>query len=201
MTRSRPLRAILTLVTVLLGVATAVVAIGLPHSFVLINNSETGAGKYRVVVSRSAAYPDSDVMRILNAQPETASMVALDGENVAVPGIGPVNTKVFRGDSSQLGYMVIAGRWFSAPGEVLAPKGLLQDAHLKIGDTFTGTLDGQALQVRVVGKVWGSETPSSSTSYLSAAICAQLFWTPKSCSNACSNSGGVRRHVAAPGGL
>ena len=152
---ARPLRAILTLVTVSLAVATAVVAIGLPRSFELINNSETGAGNYQVVVSRSNAYPDADVMRILNAQPETARVVAIDGENVVVPGIAdPVNSRLFRGDSSHLGYMVTAGRWFNGPGEVLAPKGLLRDAHLKIGDSFTGTLYGETLQLRVVGEVY-----------------------------------------------
>jgi putative ABC transport system permease protein len=152
---ARPLRAILTLVTVLIGVATAVVALGLPRSFELINNSETGLGKYQVVVSRSNAYADADVMRILNAQPETARVVAIDGENVTVPGIGdPVNTLLFRGNSSQIGYMVIAGRWFLGPGEVLAPKGLLQDAHLKIGDTFTGSVYGHQLALRVVGEVY-----------------------------------------------
>jgi len=152
---ARPLRAILTLVTVLLGVATVVVAIGLPRSFLLINNSETGAGNYQVVVIRSSAYPDSEVMQILNAQPETARVVASGGKNVTVPGVGdPVNTRLFRGDSSQLGYMVIAGRWYSAPGEVLAPAGLMHDAHLKIGDSFTGTANGQPMQLRVVGEVY-----------------------------------------------
>ena len=152
---SRPLRAALTLVTVLLAVATVVVAIGLPRSFELINNSETGLGSYQVVVNRTNAYADADVMQTLNAQPETARVVALDGENVTVPGIGdPVNSILFRGDSSHLGYMVVAGRWFAGPGEVLAPKGLLQDAHLKIGDTFTGNLYGQAVQLRVVGEVY-----------------------------------------------
>jgi putative ABC transport system permease protein len=152
---ARPLRAALTLVTVLLAVATAVVAIGLPRSFELINNSETGAGNYQVKVSRSSAYPDSDVMRLLNAQTETARVVAIDGENIVVPGISdPVNTQLFRGDASRLGYMVIAGRWFAAPGEVVAPKGLLQDAHLRIGDTFTGSVYGQTMQLRVVGEVY-----------------------------------------------
>ena len=152
---ARPLRAILTLVTVVIGVATVVVAVGLPRSFELINNSETGAGKYQVVVSRSNAYPDSAVMSILSAQPETARVVGIDGENIVVPGItDPVNTRVFRGPSSQLGYMVIAGRWFNGPGEVIAPQGLLHDAHLKIGDTFTGSLFGQSLQLRVVGEVY-----------------------------------------------
>jgi putative ABC transport system permease protein len=152
---SRPLRALLTLVTVLLGVATVVVAIGLPRSFELINNSETGAGKYQVVVSRSNAYPDAEVMRILNAQPETAWVVGIGGQNVDVPGIGdPVNSLGLRGDSSRLGLMVIAGRWFSAPGEVVAPRALLKDAHLKIGDSFTGHTGGQPLQLRVVGEVY-----------------------------------------------
>jgi putative ABC transport system permease protein len=152
---SRPLRAILTLVTVLLGVATVVVAIGLPRSFQLINDSETGAGHYQVVVNRSNAYPDAEVMRILNSQPETERVVAIDGENIAVPGIAdPVNSRLFRGDSSHLAYMVITGRWFSAPGEVLAPAGFLHDAHLKVGDSFSGTLYGQTLQLRVVGEVY-----------------------------------------------
>ena len=152
---ARPLRAGLTLVTVLLGVATVVVAVGLPRSFEQINNSETGAGNYQVVVNRTNAFPDAEVMRILNAQPETARVVAIDGENIAVPGIAdPVNSRVFRGDSSHLSYEVIAGRWFNAPGEVLAPAGFLRDAHLKIGDTFTGSLYGQALQLRVVGEVY-----------------------------------------------
>src|SRR5207245_2300750 len=152
---ARPLRAILTLVTVLLGVATVVVAVGLPRSFELINNSETGAGSSQVVVTRTSAYPDSEVMRVLNSQPETARVVAVGGQNVLVPGVGdPVNTQLFRGESSRIGYMVIAGRWFSAPGEVLAPAGLLHDAHLKIGDNFTGAANGQPLQLRVVGETY-----------------------------------------------
>jgi putative ABC transport system permease protein len=152
---ARPLRAILTLVTVILAVATVVVAIGLPRSFQLINDSGTGAGRYQVVVNRSNAFSDSEVMRILNAQPETARVVAIDGENIAVPGLGdPVNTRLFRGDASRLGYLVVAGRWYSAPGEVLAPRGLLHDAHLKIGDSFTASLNGQPLQLRVVGETY-----------------------------------------------
>jgi putative ABC transport system permease protein len=152
---ARPLRAILTLVTVLLGVATVVVAVGLPRSFELINNSETGAGNYQVVVTRSSVYPDSELMRVLNAQPETARVVAVAGQNVIVPAVGdPVNTRLFRGDSSRLGYMVVAGRWYSAPGEVVAPAGFIHDAHLKIGDSFTGTANGQPLQLRLVGETY-----------------------------------------------
>src|SRR4029077_5131341 len=81
---ARPLRAALTLVTVLLGVATVVVAIGLPRRFLLINNSETGAGNYQVVINRSGAIADADVTSILNAQPETSRVVGAGGENAPV---------------------------------------------------------------------------------------------------------------------
>jgi putative ABC transport system permease protein len=72
-----------------------------------------------------------------------------------VPGIAdPVYTAAFRGDSAALGYQVVAGRWINGPGEVVAPRGLLQDAHLKIGDTFTATLHAAVLNLRVVGELY-----------------------------------------------
>jgi putative ABC transport system permease protein len=152
---ARPLRSGLTLLAILIGVATLTVAVGVPRSFQKINDSETSAGNMQVIVTRSDGYPDAEVMRILNNQPETARVVALSGRNIDVPGAGdPVNTRVFRGDSSHLGYLLVAGRWFSAPGEVLAPKALLHDAHLKVGDSFTATADGKPLQLHVVGEVY-----------------------------------------------
>jgi hypothetical protein len=64
----------------------------------------------------------------------------------------------------------------------------------------------RVLLAACTANLWGSETPSSSTSHLSAATCAHRSGRRqrcrrKSCSNACSNPGGIRRHVAAPGGL
>ena len=152
---ARPLRSGLTLIAILLGVATVSVAIGLPRSFQKINDSETSAGNMQVIVTRSSGFPDSEVTRILNAQPETARVVALTLQNFDVPGVGdPVNTRVFRGDASHLGYMLVSGRWFSGPGEVLAEKALLRDANLKVGDTFTATANGKPVQLHVVGEVF-----------------------------------------------
>src|SRR5260370_41661203 len=88
-------------------------------------------------------------MRVLNARPVTARVVAVGGQNVTIAGVAdPVSTHLFRGDSSRLGYMVIAGRWYSAPGEVLAPAALMRDAHLKIGGSVAGTAAGRPLQLR-----------------------------------------------------
>jgi len=152
---ARPVRAILTLIAIFLGVATVVVALGVPRSFAAINNSETNAGNVDVIVTKSPAFVDADAMQVINSQPETVRVVVESGANVTIPGIAdPVNSRVFRGDSSRLGYLLVSGRWFSGPGEVLAPRALLRDANLKVGDTFTGTIRGTSLNLRVVGEVY-----------------------------------------------
>ena len=171
---ARPARAILTLVAILIGLATITVALGLPRSFTAINNSETSAGNVDVVVRKSPALSDAEALAVINAQPETARVVAETGENFTVPGVGdPVNARIFRGDSTHLGYMLVAGRWFNGPGEVLAPKALLQDGHLKIGDHFDATVHGSTVPLVVVGEIydinnlghslfmdWGTLTPA-----------------------------------------
>jgi len=151
----RPLRAILTLLTIFVGVATIVVALGEARSFDGIYTYEAHAGKVDVVIYRSPAFTDVEATQLINSQPETARLVAQTTATIAVPRIvDPVYSLIFRGDSSTLGYLLTTGRWISGPGEVVAPRGLLQDAHLKVGDTFTGTFRGSALNLRVVGEVY-----------------------------------------------
>ena len=48
----------------------------------------------------------------------------------------------------------MAGRWINGPGEVVAPRALLEDAHLKIGDTFSGGFRGASVKLRVVGELY-----------------------------------------------
>jgi putative ABC transport system permease protein len=94
-------------------------------------------------------------MQLIDSQTETARVVAETGENITVPGIAdPVNTRVFRGESSALGFLMVSGRWINGPGEVVAPRGLLQDARLKVGDRFIGSARGASIPLRVVGEVY-----------------------------------------------
>jgi putative ABC transport system permease protein len=65
-----------------------------------------------------------------------------------------VVSTAFRGDSSQLGYFVVAGRWFRGPGEALAPRALLSDAHLHVGDTVMTTVGARPLRLTIVGEVY-----------------------------------------------
>ncbi len=73
---------------------------------------------------------------------------------MTVPGIAePITYDAYRGDSSWLGYGIIAGRWFAAPGEVVAPSALIDQAHLHIGDQFTAQINGQPVQLTLVGEI------------------------------------------------
>jgi putative ABC transport system permease protein len=152
---SRPVRAILTLLAIIVGVATVVVSVGEARSFDGIYTYEAHTGKVDVVVTRSPALTDVQAMQLIGSQPETAHVVANTVANITVPRIAdPVYTLIFRGDSSTLGYLLTAGRWINGPGEVVAPRGLLLDAHLAVGDTFTGTFRGTAVNLRIVGEVY-----------------------------------------------
>jgi putative ABC transport system permease protein len=150
---ARPVRAGLTVLAVLLGVATVIFAVGARQSLDRVQAANTQQGTAQVLVQREQAYPDASVAATLAAQPETSRVVAQAFDDVTIQGYSePVSTLGFRGDATQLGYLVIAGRWFQAPGEALAPKQLLDDAHLHIGDTVTATASGRSTRVTIVGE-------------------------------------------------
>jgi putative ABC transport system permease protein len=152
---SRPVRALLTVIAIFVGVATMVVALGETRSFASIYGYEGHVGHVDVAVKKSPALADAEATQLFASQPETERVVAQTTANITVPGIAdPVSSDIFRGDSSSLGYLVTAGRWIQAPGDVVAPRGLIQDAHLKLGDTFTGTFQGVTLKLRIVGEVY-----------------------------------------------
>ena len=152
---ARPARATLTILAIVLGVASIIVALGEARSFNKIYAYEGHLGSVDVVVSRSQALPDTTASQLFNAQPETTRVVAQTSTTVNVPGItDPVNTLAFRGDSAALGYLLSPGRWFTNPGEAVANRGFAQDAHLNLGDSFTATVRGKALRLRLVGEVF-----------------------------------------------
>ena len=49
---------------------------------------------------------------------------------------------------------MINGRWFSAPGEVVAPTNFLRQTGLHVGDTFDATVNGQTLHLTLVGEIF-----------------------------------------------
>jgi len=170
---ARPVRSATTTGAILIGVATVVFALSLRLSLGQVAAHLIRGGYVQVDVSRAVAggpgkgpivhfgpqgaappVTDRQVMALLRADPDTARFVAEAQDQAMVPGIAePIPYYAYRGDSSWVGYALIAGRWFSRPGEVVAPTKLLRQAHLAIGDTITARLHGSPVRLRVVGEI------------------------------------------------
>ncbi|HLZ23283.1 MAG TPA: ABC transporter permease [Ktedonobacterales bacterium] len=147
---ARPVRGVLTALAVLIGVATLTFAFGLHTSLSRIANEP--ALNPDELVTRFGSYPDSQVMQILQAQPDTASVVAVAFTSVGVPGLGsPVGAIPMRGDSAKLGLQLLQGRWFAGPGEAVGGSAFVREAHLAVGDSFTATINGHDVPLRLVG--------------------------------------------------
>jgi putative ABC transport system permease protein len=91
-------------------------------------------------------------MTTLKDQSETVNVVKVDSREVSLAGAtAPVHGTFYEGDSTHLGWIVLKGRWFSAPGEAVAASALLQELHLQVGDSFSGLIDGRPAPIRIVG--------------------------------------------------
>jgi putative ABC transport system permease protein len=151
---ARPLRAGLTLLAIFVGVTAATVAVAVPRSFTLVQATMT-TGKADVVVQRSPALTDAEAVRIIDADSRTAHVVGELDQNLAVPGISdPIPARIFRGDTSRLGFVLVSGRWFERPGEVVAPRKLIHDAHLTVGDHFTAMVGSKPVSLVLVGELF-----------------------------------------------
>ena len=91
----------------------------------------------------------------LRAQPGTLKDVAVYGETVKVPGVSQdVDAQAFGGGAFWLGYAIIAGRWYSAAGEVDVNTAFLTASGLAVGDTATVDTGTARFTVRIVGEVF-----------------------------------------------
>ena len=176
---ARPLRGLLTALAVLIAVATLTFAFGLESTFQQLANVPGLFGQPDVSVTRYGAYPDSTLMQTLQAQPETARVVAYTFDSASVPGVSnPVATEPMRGNSAADGYLLSAGRWFSGPGEAVGGLPFAQEAHLALGETFTATVNNYPLRLRLVGIYYdtnnfGRDLRFDWSSYLEAVPTAQ----------------------------
>jgi putative ABC transport system permease protein len=176
----RPIRSLITMGAVLIGVATTVFALSLHLSLtqvaqhtirdqyvqvdVQMDNRPIMSIKKQFVRPKPGDVPfgagvpapasDRQVTALLTANPATARFVAETQDQVFVPGISePIPYYAYRGASDWIGYALTAGRWFEKPGEVVAPTKLIAETHLAIGQYFTAHMHGRAVRLRLVGEI------------------------------------------------
>jgi putative ABC transport system permease protein len=169
---ARPARSGLTLAAVVLGVMTVTLAIGVTMSVTAYRNAvdptytdrlELAAGGLHSGPPRPVApgEPDENVPPSLSDAADEALLRSLPGaRHVAAVtdlpvqlagGKEMVEVHFFRGDGEILGPRVVNGRWPAGPDEVAVPSRFLNQRGLAVGDTITAEVDGERVQLRIVG--------------------------------------------------
>jgi putative ABC transport system permease protein len=154
-----------TLAAVAFGATAVIFAFGLSSSLGRAAASDQLSSTAPVQVWRSGpgggpgqvptAVQDAAVTSALAAQPGAEHHVAWYGAAVKVPGVtDSVDTRAFGGDASWLGYAIISGRWYDAPGEVDVNSSFLNASGLTVGDTATVNTGTRQVTVRIVGEVF-----------------------------------------------
>ena len=145
---ARPGRTAVTLAAIAFGATAVIFAFGLSSSLSRAAASDTHSATIPVRVEpfgpgdgpaqAPSAAQDAATAAALRAQPGTRHAVPLYGNAVKVTGIAAnVNAQAFGGDASWIGFGIIAGRWYHAPGEVDVNTGFLNASGLAVGDTAT----------------------------------------------------------------
>jgi putative ABC transport system permease protein len=105
--------------------------------------------------ARPAPLSPADVEAAIAAQPATQRFVAIGEADVTVANLAnPVPFFATRGDATWLGYVVMEGRWYAAPGEVVVPENFLRQTGLHVGDAFTASVGLRSLDLRIVGSIF-----------------------------------------------
>jgi putative ABC transport system permease protein len=179
---ARPARTAVTIVAVLLGGATVVLAVGLANSLTQVQAAFTRAAAVPVTVHVAgagepggaergavsapgenggpAAAPPADpaaVRAAIEAQPGTARLVGESRLDVDLAGsTESLEVRAYDGDASWVGYPLISGRWYDGPDEAVAGSRTLRLTGVRVGDYLTiGTELGQH-RVRIVGEAFSS---------------------------------------------
>jgi putative ABC transport system permease protein len=90
----------------------------------------------------------------ISQQSGTASYFGLTQHQVTVVGSGASAQAMLYTAATASPYQIIAGGWYTGPGQVLVPTGFLNSTGAHIGDSITLVDDnGQRADVRIVGEV------------------------------------------------
>lgn len=166
---ARPTRSATMAAAVVLGTVGATFGVGLAISLNDVQHGMARRSPGAVVLDSFGAPPGSavrtpqpgDVTAVtakLGALPGTRRVFSIGQTQVGVAGLaGPTMVSAYTGDSSWGGYDMVAGRWFSGPGQAVVPSGFLTATGTRIGDTVTLTSAGRSAPVRIVGEAFDLE--------------------------------------------
>jgi putative ABC transport system permease protein len=169
---ARPARTLVTLAAIVFGVTAVIFAAGLRTSLTRVQADLSRAASEQVQVllgghqglvlvngkssaKLSLAAQEHAVQAALRAQPGTLHDVAEASGQLSVPGLSDqLSVAGFDGDASWTGYTMIAGHWYSGPGQVDVNTAFLHDTGTAVGDKYTLTSGGKHTTVQIAGEVF-----------------------------------------------
>jgi putative ABC transport system permease protein len=173
MPSARPARAAVTVVAVLLGATTLVLAAGLTTSLSrvqaafsrtstvqvtvdVMGSGGAGSGPVAPKVAPTAKATDPAAVRAaIQAQPGTARLVGVSQTEVDLAGsTKPLEVSAYQGDASWVGYPLISGRWYHGPDEAVAGSRMLRLTGTKVGDHITISTERGQRRIHIVGEAF-----------------------------------------------
>jgi putative ABC transport system permease protein len=169
---ARPTRTLVTLAAIVFGGTAVIFAAGLRTSLNLVNADLSRAASEQVQVllgghqglvqvngqssaKLSLAVQEHAVQAALRAQPGTLHYVAEASSQIGVLGLSDQLSVVgFDGSASWTGYAMIAGHWYSGPGQVDVNTAFLHDTGTAVGGKYTLTSGGKHTTVQIAGEVF-----------------------------------------------
>jgi putative ABC transport system permease protein len=162
---ARPARTLVSLAAIAFGATAVIFAFGLSASLGRAAGIQTLSATVPVQIQQQGpgggpnqfptATQDAAVTVALRAQPGTAHQTEVYQNQVKVPGVaGGVNAWAFSDDASWIGYGVITGHWYDAPGQVDVNTAFLNASGLAVGDTATVDTGTAQVAVHIVGEVF-----------------------------------------------
>jgi putative ABC transport system permease protein len=158
---TRPSRSAVTLATLTFGLTAVVLAVGLNTSIAKINSTARQYGNKEIIIPPSGPAgkftPSQEraVAAMLGAQPDTQSYVAQVSATGSVPGLGQhVPITAYQGNAARLGWQMVSGRWYHAPGEAVINAAYPTAASLSLGQTIRMTVSGTPVTVRITGQAF-----------------------------------------------
>lgn len=158
---ARPGRTALTMAALLLGVVTVTFSAGLGTTLSRVGAIDTQVGGdigVRGLIQQfgtPTTRTDAQIEELLRGLPGAARVGVFANTELTVVGSSdPMPVNFARGDVPDLGYraQLLAGRWMSAPDEVVMPSKVLVERGLQVGDPITVDSGGQRTTFRIVGE-------------------------------------------------
>jgi putative ABC transport system permease protein len=157
---ARPGRSLLTVASIVLGVATVTLAVGLTATVTAFGDASRNSGRIDMYVFVGQARfgeptptrTDAELEALLRSLPGAAEVTALDWVETHIPGhTGGVHGEFLRGAPAAAGETLVEGRAATAPGEIVGTPRFLKTHGLAVGDRTTVVMDGRSLAATIVG--------------------------------------------------